>query len=169
MHKRIFLKLIDFCLYRNVENKSRISPGHGTPTRVFYDGACPLCRFEMQHLKRLDRRGKLEQVDISTVDFAADDWSANLEDLNRALHVITPANEWLVGMPAVRHVYREVGMGWLIVLTELPVIAALLDAGYLRFASNRMQISRWSGIGRGHEGCTDDSCGLNANIERGRV
>jgi predicted DCC family thiol-disulfide oxidoreductase YuxK len=168
MGRRIFLKLVDFCLYRNIENKRQsMTPVNGK-TRVFYDGACPICRYEIQHLKKLDRRDRLEQVDISTPAFVAEAWNANLDDMNRALHVLTASGEWLVGMPAVRHVYREVGIAWLIVLSELPVIAALLDAGYLYFSSSRMEISRWTGIGS-HEICSDDLCEIDANIERRSV
>jgi predicted DCC family thiol-disulfide oxidoreductase YuxK len=169
MGEGIFLKLVDFCLYRNVEINAREFGGEQAQTLVFYDHACPLCRYEMAHLKKLDKHGRLEQIDITSADFAAEAWSLNLEDLNSALHVLTPAGEWLVGMPAVRHVYRQVGMGWLMILTELPVVSGLLDAAYLRFASSRMKGSRWFGMGLNHPGCTDDVCELKAHAKRRAV
>jgi predicted DCC family thiol-disulfide oxidoreductase YuxK len=162
MRGSIFLNLVNFCSYRNIKNNSQIDV-HGMPqTTIFYDHACPLCRFEMQHLKQLDKHNRLAQIDISAADFAADEWSMNPEDLNRALHVLTPAGEWLVGLPAARHIYRQLGMGWLIAMTELPVIAPLLDTAYLRFARNRMQISRWFGLIPGHSDCMDGTCELKA-------
>ena len=160
MSGNIFLNFVDFCLYRNIKNNSRAATGGSPPTTIFYDHASPLCRFEMQHLKQLDKHNRLVQVDISDADFVAEEWSLNIEDLNRVLHVLTLAGEWLTELAAVRHVYRQVGMGWLIAVTELPVVAPLLDAGYLRFASNRMKISRWFGMGSGHPGCADGACKL---------
>lgn len=169
MSGSIFLKLANFCLYRNIKNsRPRLADG-STVTTIFYDHACPLCRFEMQHLKRLDKHRRLTQIDISTPDFVAADWSLNPADLDRALHVLAPSGEWLVGMPAVRHVYRQLGMGCLMAVTELPGIAALFDSAYLRFARNRTQISGWLGLRFGLRGCTDGACSLKTASQRSEV
>jgi predicted DCC family thiol-disulfide oxidoreductase YuxK len=32
---------------------------------VFHDGACPLCRREIALMRRLDRRGRIEFVDVA--------------------------------------------------------------------------------------------------------
>lgn len=169
MSGSIFLKLANFCLYRNIKNNRPHLAVRPAVTTIFYDHACALCRFEMQHLKRLDKYKRLTQIDISAPDFVAADWSLNPEDLDLALHVLTPSGEWLVGMPAVRHVYRQLGMGCLMAVTELPGIAALFDSGYLRFARNRTEISGWFGLRLGLPGCTAGACSLNATSQRSEV
>ena len=35
---------------------------------VWYDGACPLCRREIDLMRRLDRRGRLHFIDVASAD-----------------------------------------------------------------------------------------------------
>jgi predicted DCC family thiol-disulfide oxidoreductase YuxK len=37
----------------------------GPAVTVWYDGACPLCRREIAFMKRLDRRGRIDFVDVA--------------------------------------------------------------------------------------------------------
>jgi predicted DCC family thiol-disulfide oxidoreductase YuxK len=108
---------------------------------VLYDHSCNLCRREMSGLKRRDHLQRLLMVDISHPDFDQDVWGFDLETLNRALHVRTPEGEWLVGLPAVRHVYQQVGLGWIWWGTRLPVLSNLSDYVYKWFARNRYTLT----------------------------
>lgn len=38
---------------------------------VWHDGACPLCRKEISVMRRLDRRGAIEFVDVTRADVSA--------------------------------------------------------------------------------------------------
>lgn len=38
--------------------------------RVWFDGACPLCRREIALMRRLDRRGRIDFVDVAAVGTA---------------------------------------------------------------------------------------------------
>ena len=44
---------------------SGMNTTHTPKLTVFYDGACPLCLFEMRHLMRLNTAGKLAFEDIT--------------------------------------------------------------------------------------------------------
>ena len=119
-------------------------------TVVLYDHSCNLCRHEMSQIKRRDHLQRLLMVDISHPDFDQAIWGFELDALNRALHVRTPQGRWLVGMPAVRHVYQQVGLGWIWWGTTLPGISSLSNYVYKWFANNRYSLS-----GRT---CTTESC-----------
>jgi predicted DCC family thiol-disulfide oxidoreductase YuxK len=156
MWRRLFLNPVNFCQYRNIENNTQ-KPHKQTV--VFYDHKCPLCRTEMRKLAKLDKRGRLRQIDVSADAFDANDWGVEAAELDRALHALTPAGIWLVGMPAVRHIYSEVGLRWLMLPTRLPFVATIFDALYLRLAANRMLMSRWLGYGSAAP-CRDATCSL---------
>jgi predicted DCC family thiol-disulfide oxidoreductase YuxK len=141
---RFFLKPHDFSLYRNDKNSQPVWLLPSAPRSVvFYDHACPICRAEMHRLKRRDRHQRLRLVDTSHPRFRAAVWGLNQRDLEAALHVLTERRIWLVGMAAIRHVYGQVGRGWLMAPSGWPWLSRLADAAYGRFAANRIRISRW--------------------------
>lgn len=164
MSQRLFLKLSNFCYYRNNKNNGN----EKKVSTVFYDRSCPLCRIEMQRLKNRDKHDYLFQINMGNADFSADDWGVNLEDLDKALHVLTSEGEWLVGMPAVRHVYQRVGLAWLVAPTEWPLISALMDKIYQTLAPHRVVVSRWIGLSNAQTVCTDEFCELSAEHNDGR-
>jgi predicted DCC family thiol-disulfide oxidoreductase YuxK len=106
---------------------------------MFYDGACPLCRREVAHYRRLDRRGRVAWVDISR-DTAAlrrhgiDPGAAmaRLHALDEEGRVVTGAAAFAAvwrGLPGYRHLARLVqGLG----------LIPLLDRLYDRFAAWRL-------------------------------
>src|SRR5262245_15212958 len=105
MWRELFLNPVNFSEYRNFGNKAP-----NARSLVFYDEACPFCRTEMHRLRKLDTHQRLEQIDISEAGFNAERWGVEAAELDRALHVLTGDGIWLVGMPAVRHIYNEVGL-----------------------------------------------------------
>lgn len=52
MSSGIFLKLANFCLYRNIKNNSQTSATEPAVTAVFDDHGCSLCQFEIQPMRR---------------------------------------------------------------------------------------------------------------------
>jgi len=114
----------------------------------------------MQRLKRLDRRQRLKLVDIAAPEFDEAVWGISKREANDALHVLTSDRIWLVGMPAIRHVYGEVGLGWLMAPSGWPLVDAAADRAYRWLAPNRMAFSRWLGWGA-TEACTNDRCSAN--------
>ena len=79
--------------YPNVQrtyNQSMLNkthPPHPTPFEVFYDGACILCRKEMDMLKRWDRDQLIVFTDIADPDFANDnDTTKSYDELMSEIH-----------------------------------------------------------------------------------
>lgn len=159
MNNRFFLNIIDFCLYRNYRhNKQLVEASILSSSVVLYDHACPLCRAEMMRLKEHDQDGNLILLDINHPGFNQDTWGVSRSDASAALHVLTENNEWLTGMPAIRHVYNQVGLGWLMAPTGWPFISPLSDLAYRHIAPNRFLISRWLGLSNASSDCSNNAC-----------
>ena len=158
---QVFLKLIDFCNYRNYENERQMSDRYvDNSAIVLYDHDCTLCRQEMQRLKSLDHEDRLLLLNINSPIFNAHDRGVSREEVSQALHVLTAEKIWLVGMPAIRHVYAQVGLGWLMAPSGWPLISRLADLAYRYIAPNRYVISHWLGLGKVNGKCTDNVCAV---------
>jgi predicted DCC family thiol-disulfide oxidoreductase YuxK len=165
---RDFLKFFSFCFYRNyINNRQKQAVDIFAVSVVLYDHACPLCRAEMQRLKRQDKYARLVLIDINSAAFSEKTWGISHAEASRALHVLTPDNEWLIGMPAIRHVYECLGLGWLLAITRWPVISSVADLAYRCIAPNRQLFSRWLGLQSGSTRCAAGRC-THAN-NNGRV
>jgi predicted DCC family thiol-disulfide oxidoreductase YuxK len=110
--------------------------------QAFFDGDCPLCRREIAFLRRRDRQGAIEFVDIADPGFDAPATGRDHDRLMAEMHVRLPDGTGATGVEAFRQIYRRVGFGWLVPLTRLPGLKQLLDAAYRVFARNRL---RWTG------------------------
>ena len=111
--------------------------------RMFYDGACPICRREVAWLKRRDRNGNLEAEDIAASGFDPARYGLTHDEITRVLHGVRPDGVVVRGMEAVRESYRSVGLGWLLALTRLPGLRFLSDLIYGWFARNRVALGRF--------------------------
>lgn len=101
---------------------------------LYYDGQCPLCSFEMDHLRRLGD-GSLQLVDIHSGELASD--APDRESLLGVLHLKTRDGEWLRGIDASVRAWESTRIGWLWKVLRLPLIAPVADAVYRRWAKRR--------------------------------
>ncbi len=116
---------------------------------VFYDGGCPLCRREMNFIRRRDRHGTIQFTDIDAPSFHAELWGMTRDEMMAQLHARLPDGTWLRGVEVFRRLYTAIGFGPLVWLTRLPLLSQFLDFLYIRFARNRLRLT-----GR----CTDRAC-----------
>ncbi len=121
---------------------------------VFFDGECPLCRREIDLLRRLDRgRGKIACTDIASPGFDPAALGVDHATLMARIHGRLPDGRLVEGVEVFRQLYGAVGFGWLVAATRVPGLSHLLDAGYRVFARHRLRLT-----GR----CTDEACRLPA-------
>lgn len=107
---------------------------------VFHDGACPLCTREIALIRRLDRRGEIDFVDVA-------DPSASCPIDRRAalarFHAVEDGR-LLSGAAAFAAMWRAIP--WLRPLglaARNPVVLRLLDRLYDRFLTVRPRLQRW--------------------------
>lgn len=122
-----------------------------TELEVFFDGGCPLCRREVNFLKRRDRRGKIKFTDIDAPDFSAEACGKSHQELMARMHGRLPDGTWITGVEVFRRLYAAIGFGPLVLLTRLPIISQIMDLGYHIFARNRLRLT-----GR----CSAESCSV---------
>ena len=116
---------------------------------VFYDGDCPLCRREIEMIRRQDRRERIRFTDIAAADFQAEAYGTTRDALMAEIHGRDAAGEWLTGVEVFRRLYGEIGFGPLVAVSRWPLVAPALDLLYRWFAKRRLQLT-----GR----CASDRC-----------
>ena len=109
---------------------------------VFFDGACPLCRREIDLLRRLDRHRRVRFTDIASPDFDTSTLGRSHDELMERIHARDAGGAWITGVEVFRRLYGAVGFGALVPLTRLGPVDAALEWAYEVFARNRL---KWTG------------------------
>jgi predicted DCC family thiol-disulfide oxidoreductase YuxK len=104
------------------------------PLMLFFDGACPLCRLEMDRLRERDGLRRLVFVDIAEPGFDPAPWAVTLADMQALIHAARPDGSLLIGIDALHQAYTAVGLGHWTVPTTLPGLRPLLGRAYALFA-----------------------------------
>jgi predicted DCC family thiol-disulfide oxidoreductase YuxK len=122
--------------------------------KVLFDGDCPLCRREIDALRRLDGgRGRIAFEDIAAPDFDTARYGLDFDTAMRRIHGVLPGGEVIEGVEVFRRLYTAVGLGWLVAPTRWPLLRPLVDAAYRWFARNRLRLT-----GREAASCEDGRC-----------
>jgi len=85
-----------------------------SPTVVFFDGQCDVCRWSRDWLDAWDWWGRLEWVDVHTAPPESRPPGATLQDLKAALHLMTPGGQVFTGFLAFRWLAWRLPALWLI-------------------------------------------------------
>jgi predicted DCC family thiol-disulfide oxidoreductase YuxK len=128
-------------------DQQRLAPSF--EIEVFYDGGCPLCRREIDLLRRWDRRQAIRFTDIDSPDFPDEVDGKSYAQLMAQMHARLPEGTWLTGVEVFRRMYALVGFRWPVSLSRWPLISPALDVGYALFARYRLSLA-----GR----CSAESC-----------
>jgi predicted DCC family thiol-disulfide oxidoreductase YuxK len=116
---------------------------------VFYDGACPLCRREIAHYRRLRGAERLLWIDIARADAPLATYGLSRELAMARLHVRDTAGHWQTGAFGFAELWSHLpGYRWLARTLRLLRLLPLLDRVYASFA-------RW----RLRRGCDERTCG----------
>ncbi|HVJ86881.1 MAG TPA: DUF393 domain-containing protein [Caulifigura sp.] len=108
---------------------------------VFYDGGCPLCRREIQLLRRFDRHGRIRFTDLESEAFDPAAVGKTMDELMAEIHGRLPDGRLVTGLEVFRRLYSAVGLRWLMPVTRLPGISHLLDLGYRLFTRRRLKLT----------------------------
>lgn len=102
---------------------------------VFYDGDCPLCRREIEMIRRKDSGNSLLLTDISSLSFKPTTHS--LETLMKEIHGKYDDGTYVTGVEVFREIYQRIGFGVLVKPTRLPLVRNVLNLFYSLFAKIR--------------------------------
>jgi predicted DCC family thiol-disulfide oxidoreductase YuxK len=107
---------------------------------AFYDGGCPLCRREIAHYRRIDRRSAIHWVDITSDRAALDAAGLDLATAMRRIHAQEPDGRLVTGVGAFVAIWRR--LPWYRRLAALVTglrLTGPLDLVYGRFADWRLR------------------------------
>lgn len=128
---------------KKVETMKNMSEGDArndsNPGRfeVFFDGKCPLCRREIDWVRRSDRDKQLILTDISGPEFQPAQFS--IQELMREIHGRMPDGQYIKGVDVFREIYGRLGYSRAVSLTRLPGIRWILGRAYSLFAMIRFR------------------------------
>lgn len=128
--------------------------------KLLYDGNCPICRFDVRWMTRLDNgKGRLAFENIQDEHFDPAAYGKTLDDLMGALHGVFPDGRLTTtGAESFRQVFKALDLGWVMAPTAWPVLSPITDAAYRLFARHRLTLGRiFGGPGKG---CQDGVCKL---------
>jgi predicted DCC family thiol-disulfide oxidoreductase YuxK len=116
---------------------------------ILYDGDCRFLVRTTHFLKRLDRRNRIHLTNIAARKFDARIFDRSQSELTAEIYARLPDGTWLRSLDAFRKLGSAVGLGPVVLLTQLPVIRLLLNLGYRCFAKwllkSRRPVSQQSG------------------------
>jgi len=105
---------------------------------VFFDGACPLCRHEIAHYRRLDRAQRLRWVDAASETEILAAHGLDPERAMTELHVLDGNGDWQRGVDAFLVIWSRLpAYRWLARLVSALGLRAPLGIVYRHFAAWR--------------------------------
>jgi predicted DCC family thiol-disulfide oxidoreductase YuxK len=118
--------------------------------RVFYDGACPVCRREIGHYRRLDPSARIDWCDIAADASVLAEHGLSLEQAMRRFHVVDPAGRLRSGADAFTVIWAQLpGWRWLARAVRALRLTPLLERAYALWAERRWRRLQRCGIGSG--------------------
>jgi len=109
---------------------------------LLYDGLCPICRREIDFMRRRDRAGRIGYVDIAAPDFEPERFGIDLPTAMAAMHGVLPDGRVVVGLEVFRRAYALLGLRFLVAWTDWPLLRPVANLGYRIFARIRPRLSR---------------------------
>lgn len=108
---------------------------------LLYDGDCSFCRRWVSWIARRDRNARILCLPSSERRALADLPAIPDEDLDRAMHLVSPTGQVSVGAAAIPSMLRQLdGWSWLASLFRVPGVPYLADRVYSMVARNRHRL-----------------------------
>ena len=113
---------------------------------VLYDDGCSLCTFQMRVITWIDWFSCVSLVPISSPKAADLAPGVTPEELQEAIHCVTPEGRIYRGARAIRFLSARMPLAWLLALILwIPGIIWIAERIYQWISRNRLQLSRLFG------------------------
>jgi predicted DCC family thiol-disulfide oxidoreductase YuxK len=112
-----------------------------TELTIFYDGSCPLCAAEINHIQRLDSDNKMVFEDIYAPHFSDRFPHINQQKADLILHGQWKDGAMIYGLDVTYYSWTLVGKGRWVSILRWPVFKQVANIGYRFFARYRHRIS----------------------------
>ena len=108
---------------------------------VFYDGDCPLCKREIDWLRKKDRQQKVLFTDLTDPGLDLNRLGRTYEELMGHIHGRLRDGSWITGMNLFEELYALVGLGWLMAPARWKLTRPLMFKAYSFFAKHRLRLT----------------------------
>ena len=115
------------------------------PLTVYFDGACPIYRREIDLMKIFNRKYRLQFIDFSGGSYRHAEHGLSLLDLGRVIHARWSDGNIITGVEVLREMWEAIGLGFLARFSRLSGINTLLVKAYAWFAKNRLWLTKRAG------------------------
>jgi predicted DCC family thiol-disulfide oxidoreductase YuxK len=125
------------------------------PLKIFYDGGCKVCSWEVKKYLAMDSRKVLGTIDINSPSFRAEDFGLDRNEVRKYFHVLTPKNRVISGVDAFIEIWKALDRPIsrnAAKLAKFPPVHAALRLGYSVFVVVRPYLPRNA------VECDDGSC-----------
>lgn len=128
----------------------------GAQLRIFYDGGCKVCAWEVQKYLKMDQNQRLGTIDINAPGFDAQSYGLDRERVQKYFHVLTPAGQVIAGVDAFIEIWKTLdtpAFRLAVRVAKTRPVHALLELGYSGFVLIRPYLPR-----NPEFDCTDGTC-----------
>lgn len=114
-------------------------------TKVYYDGLCYLCSFEIAHYQKMKGSDSIDFIDITGPHFDAAKEQLDPFKIHESLHVRDASGNVHTGVDAFIEIWKQIpSCRWLAKAAQKSVFKTVLNAGYAVFAEIRPKLPRRS-------------------------
>ncbi|MGF1548114.1 MAG: thiol-disulfide oxidoreductase DCC family protein [Thiotrichales bacterium] len=112
----------------------------GSRATVFYDGACPLCRREIAHYRRMRGAERMRWIDVASNPATLAEYGLDRVAAMARFHVLDRHGRWQTGAWGFAELWSQLPRyRWLARTLRSLRVLPLLDRLYTRFARWRLQ------------------------------
>ena len=110
---------------------------------MFHDGDCPLCKFEVEAMQKLDIKKAIRWVDITKEKKALDDVGISYHDAMARIHVQDENNNMLTGVRGFLVVWKKLPYYRRVVpfIEKVPFVLSIMEGVYTFFAKYRLPMT----------------------------
>lgn len=92
--------------------------------------------------------GRIDFVDIASPEYDPNsNMGLDYETTMKTIHAIFPDGTVITGVPVFRHLYEQVGLGWVYAVTKNPTVGRLAQNIYDFWAERRTQVTGRAALG----------------------
>lgn len=127
-----------------LQSQSQTDTINKSPKAVcFHDGDCPLCKIEINAMRKVDKSNAIHWVDITQDKQALIDAGITYQDAMDRIHVIDDQQHMLTGVKGFLAVWQHLPYyrRMIPVINKVPFLLSLMEVAYRLFARYRLVLT----------------------------
>lgn len=110
---------------------------------IFYDGFCPLCIKEMNHIRSRDKHNRIQLINLQSEHDIKCHPELDTEKAMKILQGKRKDGSYIEGLDVTHMAWSLLGKGHLTYILRVPFLRIMFDFFYKMFAKHRYTFSFW--------------------------